>query len=229
MGLIRSVTDLLLPRYCKVCGRRLDTGEQHLCISCFLGMPRLEYLPEELSLAERILLTERNVVRAASMLKYEKESDYSKIIYHLKYYNHPSVGSWLAEIGARELRDKGFLDGVEMIIPLPLSSVKQRRRGYNQSAYIAEGISRVIEIPVADGIVTREVSNQKQAGLGRFQRWNNAEGLFSVAQPKFLAGRHVLVVDDVMTTGATLCSLIQTMEKAAPDIRISVFTLAIVE
>ena len=223
----RSLIDFVLPRYCKVCGRRLDTGETNLCISCYLSMPSLDYQPDSLSLAERILLTEKNVVRAASVIQYEKESDYRRILFHLKYWNHPEVGTWLARIGAERLAEKGFFDGVDSIVTVPLSARKRRKRGYNQCDYIAQGVAQVTGLPLIEGAVERGVEHQHQAGLGRYQRWNNAEGLFSVRNPELLRGHHILLIDDVMTTGATLCSLIGVINAAVPDIRITVFTLAI--
>lgn len=222
-----SLIDFLLPRYCKVCGRRLDTAETNLCVSCYLSMPFLEYQPDSLSLAERILLTEKNVVRAASFIHYEKESDYRKILFHLKYWNHPEVGTWLARIGADRLASKGFFEGVDSIVTVPLSLHKQKKRGYNQCDFIAQGINQVLTLPLITGAVERDVENQRQAGLGRYQRWNNAEGLFKVSHPELLDGRHILLIDDVMTTGATLCSLIDVINAAVTNIKITVFTLAI--
>ncbi len=227
MGAVRAIVDLLLPRYCKVCGRRLDTGEEHLCVPCLLGMPRMDYDPAEISPAERLLLTERPLVRAASYMMYEKESDYRRILYHLKYYGHPSVGSWMAETAARELARKGFFDGIGLIVPVPLSKRKRRRRGYNQCTYIAQGISRVTGLEIEENAVCRSSGGVRQAGLGKYQRWGNADGIFSVACPQRLEGCHILIVDDVLTTGATLCSMISAIAQAVPDIRVSVFTLAL--
>ena len=229
MNLWNSVLDFLLPRYCKVCGRRLAAGEVHMCVPCFLGMPCLDYDMNGLSPAEKILMTERQVVRAASMMQYDKDSHYRNLLYNMKYYNKPKVGTWLAGIGARRLQSKGFFEGVDCIVPVPLSKRKQRRRGYNQCSFIARGVSGVIGLPVVENAVVRDVEKVRQAGLGKYQRWDNAEGLFRVAEPGVLAGRHILLVDDVMTTGSTLCSMIETIAAAVPDIKISVFTLGIVE
>lgn len=228
MKLFRSLLDFFLPRYCKVCGKRLNIGEDHLCMGCFASMPVLEWNPEEgLSPAERILLSEKPVQRAASVIQYDKDSNYRKILYHLKYYSHPDVGVWLAKLGAERLAEKGFFEGIDIIIPVPLSKRKKRRRGYNQSSYIAYGIRQVTGLPVYEDVLTRVKGKSRQAGLGRFQRWNNASGLYSVARPECLNGKHVLLVDDVMTTGATLCSIIQTLNEANSGVRVSVFTLAI--
>lgn len=228
MRLFRSLTDFIMPRYCKVCGKRLNLGEEHLCMGCFASMPVLEWNPDDgFSPAERILLSERQVQRAASVIQYDKDSNYRKIIYHLKYYNHPDVGVWLSVMGAEKLAGRGFFDGIDIIIPVPLSKRKKRRRGYNQSSYIAYGIRQVTGLPVYEDIIVRTKDRSRQAGLGRFQRWKNATGLYSVARPECLSGKHVLLVDDVMTTGATLCSVIKTLCETNSGIKVSVFTLAI--
>ena len=227
MRLAESVADVLLPRFCKVCGRRLAAGEKHLCAVCTIGMPVLKYRRDELSQTECRLLGEKSLVRAASFMTYDKESGYSRIMYHLKYYGHPHVGRWLAVQAARQLLGEGFFDGVDFIVPVPLAPRKLRRRGYNQCDYIASGIRDVTGLPVRDDAVARRVSNQVQAREGWLQRWSNAEGIFCVKDARIMAGRHVLIVDDILTTGATVSSLIDVMQDAAPDIRVSVFTLCL--
>lgn len=226
-GLPRMLLEFVFPRYCKVCGRRLDPSEDQLCITCFLGLPRIEYRQDTLSLTERMLITEKSLVRAASLFQYSKESDYRNILFHLKYWHHPKVGQWLACVGATELRDKGFFEGIDCIVPMPISYWKELRRGYNQCSYIAKGIRQATGIPIISNAIVLEKKHSKQAGLGKFQRWKNAENLFKVTSPELLAGKHILVIDDVITTGATLCSLIDVMESDIPNIKVSVFTLAI--
>ena len=226
-GILRLLFEFIFPRYCKVCGRRLSTSEEHLCITCFLNAPWLDYSMNEINPAERILLTEKSLVRAASVMQYSRESDYRKILFHLKYWNHPKVGTWLARIGAVHLKEKGFFNGIDCIVPLPLTRIKEIRRGYNQCMYIANGICKVTGLPVITHAVKREKEHTHQAGLGKYQRWRNAQELFKVTNPSILHGKHILIIDDVVTTGATLCSLIDVMERSIPDLKVSVFTLAI--
>jgi len=228
-GLIRMLLDFVFPHYCKVCGHRLDPSENELCITCFLNMPRLEYNKDVINPTEKMLLTEKSLVRAVSLMQYSKESDYRNILFHLKYWHHPKVGSWLARIAAMELKEKGFFEGVDCLVPLPLTLRKEIRRGYNQCTFIAKGIRQVTGLPIISSVVKREAEHSKQAGLGKYQRWKNAQDLFKVTDPSLLAGKHVLIIDDVITTGATLCSLIDVMELSIPDLRVSVFTLAIAE
>ena len=228
MSLIGSLADVLMPRYCKVCGRRLSVCEEHLCAACTLKMPLLPYSRDTLSQTETLLLGETSLVRAASYFRYDKESEYRKILYHLKYYAHPDVGRCLARRAATLFDGEGFFEGIDYIVPVPLSRGKRRKRGYNQCDYIARGIQSVTGLTVRTDVVVRSVSNQVQAKKGRMQRWLNAEGIFAVTDAGALANRHVLVVDDVVTTGATIMSLMDVMSASA-DVRISVFTLALAE
>lgn len=203
--------------------------EEQLCVTCFLGMPRLEYRADVINPTERMLLTEKSLVRAASVLQYSKESDYRNILFHLKYWRHPQVGVWLARVGAQELLSKGFFEGIDCIVPMPITYWKEIKRGYNQCSFIAKGIRKATGLPIVNNAVKCVKAHSKQAGLGKYQRWNNAQDLFQVTDPSLLAGKHVLVVDDVITTGATLCSLIDVMEANIPDLRVSVFTLAVAD
>lgn len=229
MNLLNSIADVLLPRYCKVCGHRLSVGEQHLCACCSLRLPVMEYHRGRVNPAENRLMGVTALKRAASFIAYEKESDYRRIMYHLKYYGHPDVGSYLASQAARKLMAEGFFDGVDFIVPVPLSRRKKRSRGYNQCDSIAAGIAGITHLPVRNNVVKRIVSNQVQAKKDRLQRWRNASDIFAVTDAASLAGKHVLVVDDILTTGATLSSLIDTMRISAPDIRVSVFTLGLTD
>lgn len=112
---------------------------------------------------------------------------------------------------------------------MPITYWKEIKRGYNQCSFIAKGIRKATGLPIINNAVKCVKAHSKQAGLGKYQRWNNAQDLFAVTDPSALAGKHVLVVDDVITTGATLCSLIDVMEEKIPNLKVSVFTLAVAD
>ncbi len=147
------------------------------------------------------------------------------IIYHIKYYGHPKLATYLASIYAEELKQKGFFDGIDLIIPLPLHWRRQMKRGYNQSHYIAQGVHQVTNIPVLKNVVKRVKNNSSQTHLNAQQRMENVEDIFRLKHPELIAGHHILLVDDVTTTGATLSSCAQELAKAK-DVRISILTLA---
>lgn len=164
-------------------------------------------------------------IRATAYFHYYKNGKYSNLIHHLKYYEHPEVGTYLGRLAATEIKASGFFDGIDIIIPVPLSKKKQHQRGYNQCDYIARGISEATGIPLRTDCIERTIDTDTQTRKGRMERWKNAKGIFRVTTPSALKGKHILLVDDVATTGATLHACLSAL-LAASNIRISVFTLA---
>lgn len=225
MNWIKDLISLLFPRYCKVCGRRLTHSENHLCISCLLELPRTHYeqIPENLLMQHFIEWPE--VVSATAYLYYYKEGKYSSLIHHLKYHDHPEVGTYLGRLAATELRESGFFDGIDLIIPVPLSRKRYRQRGYNQSDYIAQGISEVTRIALRTDCLVRTVDTDTQTHKSQEERWKNTEGIFQVVNPEVLKGKHLLLIDDVATTGATLHACASAL-LTLPGVRISIFALA---
>jgi ComF family protein len=164
------------------------------------------------------------VVRATAYFYYYKEGQYSKLIHHLKYYDHPEVGTFLGRLAATELKPSGFFDGIDLIIPIPLSKKKYHKRGYNQCDYIAHGISQIIGADVDSQCIKRIIDTNTQTQKNRTERWRNTENIFQVINTDTLKGRHILLVDDVATTGATLHACISAI-LMVPNVRISIFTL----
>ncbi|MBR4312842.1 MAG: ComF family protein [Bacteroidaceae bacterium] len=225
MQWINDLKELLFPRYCKVCRRRLMQSEQHLCINCLLDLPRTHYEREPNNLLMQHLMEWPEVIRATAYFYYYKEGKYSSLIHHLKYYDHPEVGTYLGRLAATELKASGFFDGIDLIIPVPLSKKKQRQRGYNQCDYIARGISEITGIIICTDCIERSINTDTQTAKGRIERWKNTEGIFRITNAETLKGKHILLLDDVATTGATLHACISTL-LTVPGVRVSVFALA---
>lgn len=224
MNWLNDLKGLIFPRYCKVCGRRLMHSEQHLCINCLLDLPRTHYEQNPNNLLMQHFLEWPEVVRATAYFYYYKEGKYSQLIHHLKYYDHPEVGTYLGRLAATELKANGFFDGIDLIVPVPLSKKKQRQRGYNQSDYIARGISEVTSIDMCTDSIERIVNTDTQTAKGRIDRWKNTEGIFRIKNTATLTGKHILLIDDVATTGATLHACVSAL-LTMPGIRVSVFAL----
>lgn len=225
MKWIDDLKELLFPRYCKVCRRRLAHNEQHLCVSCLLELPRTHYERTPNNLLMQHFMEWPEVVAATSYFYYDKEGRYSSLIHHLKYYDHPEVGTYLGRLAATELRASGFFEGIDLIIPVPLSKNKLRKRGYNQCDYIAQGISQIIGADLHTHCIERTVNTDTQTRKSRSERWKNTEKIFQVTHANTLKGKHILLVDDVATTGATLHACTSVILKI-PNVRISIFTLA---
>lgn len=222
MKWISDLLDIIFPRHCCVCGELLSAQETDICLNCLYALPRIE--AESRKDIEHIFWGKIDIERATSYIYYHKGSPYNNLIHTLKYHGRPIVGERLAYIAAKELQESGFFDGIDIIVPLPLSRKKKRKRGYNQCDYISDGISRATGIPVAKNIVRRTISNETQTHKNRDERWKNVEGIFSVAAPSCLEGRHILLVDDILTTGATLASCAKTIKESS-NCTISIFTI----
>lgn len=225
MKWIDDLKELLFPRHCKVCGRRLMKSEQHLCIGCMLELPRTHYELHPDNPLMQHFMEWPEVLRATAYIYYYKEGKYSSLIHHLKYYDHPEVGTFLGGLAANELKSSGFFDDIDLIVPVPLSKKKFRKRGYNQCDYIARGISKATGIPTRANCIERVIDTDTQTRKGQTERWKNTEGIFRVIKPETIKGRHLLLIDDVSTTGATLHACITALLTHS-GVRISVFTLA---
>lgn len=224
MKWIDDFKELLFPRYCKVCGRRLMQSEQHLCLCCLLELPRTHYEQVPDNLLMQHFMEWPEVIRATAYFYYHKEGQYSNLIHHLKYYDHPEVGIYLGRLAANELKQSGFFDGIDLIVPVPLSKKKFRKRGYNQCDYIARGISESTEIPMRTDCIERIIDTDTQTHKNSMKRWKNTAGIFRATQPDTLKKKHILLVDDVATTGATLHACAASL-LAIPGIRVSIFAL----
>ena len=165
------------------------------------------------------------IEKAVSMFHHDGKKT-RRIIYTIKYEGHPIVATYLASIYAQELKDYHFFDDIDCIIPLPLHWRKQLKRGYNQSHYIAQGIRQVTGLPIYKHIVKRESNNPSQTHLNPHERQENVKDVFRLTHPEKIAGQHILLVDDVTTTGATLASCAKELAKA-PNVKISILTLAV--
>ena len=225
MSWIKDLKELLFPRYCKVCGQRLMKSEQHLCLGCLLELPRTHYEQNPENELMQHFMEWPEVIRATAYMYYHKESQYAHLIHHLKYHDHPETGTFLSRLAAKEILPSGFFEGIDLIVPVPLSKKKQRKRGYNQCDYIAQGISEATGIPVNTQCIERIIDTDTQTRKGSTERWKNAEGIFRLTNITSLKNKHILLVDDVSTTGSTLHACTSTL-LCAPNVRISIFALA---
>ena len=222
-----SFWSLLFPRCCVVCGSPLSRGEECLCTCCNINLPRTGFHlrkdnPVECLFWGRI----PGLKRASSFLFYRKGSDFRRILHMLKYGGYKELGEVMGRYMSAELSSGEFFDGVDMIIPVPLHRKKQKLRGYNQSEWIASGIASVTGIPLCAECMIREKNTETQTRKSTFERWENVEGIFRLCDTVHFEGKHVLLVDDVLTTGATTVACASAFAGVS-GIRNSVLTLAV--
>ena len=222
----RDLLRIIFPKVCEVCGRSLVKGERVMCLHCDISLPRTRVHTDDFNAIHKRLAGSTPIDRAAGMFYYYRESDYARLIHVAKYNSRPIVARQLAETYARELLPDGFFDGIDVILPVPLHSIKLISRGYNQSEEIAKGLSAVTGIMVGDNLVARR-GHSTQTKKNSYSRWVNAQGIYDVVNGDEFEGKHVLVVDDVITTGATLLACCEAIHRVAPTARISVLSLAV--
>lgn len=216
------------PRCCAVCGASLIEGEDTICTRCNIDMPRTNYHKMKDNPVERMFWGKFPLERATSYFFYRKGSDFRRILHQLKYGGRKELGAVMGRCMAAELLPTGFFEDVDVVIPVPLHPRKQRARGYNQSEWIARGVFQVTGIPVDTSSVIREKHTNTQTRKSIYERWENVEGIFKLRHPERLVGKHILIVDDVLTTGATTTACADVFREIG-GIRISVLTLAVAE
>ena len=161
--------------------------------------------------------------QAAALLYYEPHSEMARIIYELKYHDRPDVGEDMGRLMANEMQYGRFFDGVDLLLPVPISRKRRRQRGYNQSEALALGVSQVTGLPVVTHALMRKHFRQSQTHLSAFERQENVADIFQLADDSPLRNRHVLLIDDICTTGATLRACADVLD-AVEGIRLSVLT-----
>lgn len=223
-----SFVSLLFPRCCIVCGRPLAKGEECLCTLCNINLPRTGYHLMEDNPVEKLFWGKIPLERATSFFFYRKGSDFRQILHQLKYGGQKNIGAIMGRYMAAELQESGFFEDIDVIVPVPLHKKKQRLRGYNQSEWIARGIATVTGIPIDTESVVRHKNTETQTSKSSLERWENVNGIFELHHAESLAGKHILIVDDVLTTGATTVECASCLTEIE-RVRISVLTLAIAE
>lgn len=225
-GLVHDIDEVLFPRVCVVCGKKLVAAEPSVCAGCLSRLPYTCYRGMSGNATERLFYGMVPLVRANSFFYYYPGSDSHRILMALKYERHPELGRFLGSMMAAELLGTGFFNDIDAIVPVPLASGRERRRGYNQSYMLARGVADVTGIPVMDRVVKRVVEGLSQTRLSHSERRSNVEDVFSCICPQLISKQHVLLMDDVVTTGATLSSCMRAMNVSC-ETRFSVLTLAL--
>ena len=223
-----SFLSLLFPRCCLVCGRPLAKGEECICTMCNINLPRTNYHFQQDNPVEQLFWGKIPLERATSFFFYRKGSDFRQILHQLKYGGRKELGAIMGRYMASELLPTGFFNGIDVIIPVPLHKKKQQLRGYNQSEWIVRGIAAVTGIPVNAESIIRRKNTETQTRKSTFERWENVDGIFELHSSEHLQEKHVLIVDDVLTTGATTVACASALMEIQ-GIRISILTLAVAE
>lgn len=222
---LNDLVSIFYPRGCVGCGTTLQYGEKYLCLNCLLHLPETNYHLSAENPIEQIFWGRVKVEHVYSFLFFRKGNVVQSILHQLKYKGNKEIGAYLAEMYGQKLAHEGCLADVDAIVPIPLHPKKMRLRGYNQSEWIAIGLSRGLGIPYTNDFLIRSTFTETQTRKSRFNRWQNVKDVFQAANVEELSGKHILICDDVLTTGATTEAAIQKLLEV-PGVRVSVVTLA---
>jgi ComF family protein len=223
---IKGLTHLFFPHVCAGCNGSMAKGEEVLCLKCELKLPETRFHTIIENPCEKKFWGRVNVERASSFLFFEKGSSTQKLMQLLKYQGRQDVGALLGKLYARKIAQEApDFTRVDMIIPVPLHEAKLRSRGYNQCDSIAQAFAETWQKPIFKNILIRTHNNITQTGKNRMGRWENVDKIFAVTQPDKIKNKHILLIDDVLTTGATLEACSQEILKIEGT-KISILTLA---
>ena len=224
-SLINNVLSVFYPDLCIGCHQALQQNEKHLCLNCLLHLPETNYHldhgnPLTLLFAGRVPVKE-----TASLLFFRKGTQTQGILHSLKYRGNKEIGAFLGEYYGRKLAESELFRDIDLIIPIPLHPKKLKKRGYNQSEWIAKGLSAGMNVPYNTSLLVRTTFTETQTKKSRYNRWENVKSVFAVTDTEQLRGKHILLCDDVLTTGATMEAAISKLTECG-DVTVSVVTLA---
>jgi len=222
---LKDFANLIFPEVCAVCDEGLMNNEKVICTKCLYHIPKTNFVNNPDNEVAKLFWGRTNIQNATSFFYFNKGSNYQKLIHKLKYKAKTEIGFEMGKIFGTELKSSKFNE-IDIIVPVPLHKIKFRKRGFNQCDFIARGISEILKKPVDYKCCYRKIFTDSQTKKSRYERWENVDDIFDVNNPEIFTGKHILLVDDVVTTGSTLEACANALLKIN-DTRISVATLAI--
>lgn len=224
--MLADFSSLLFPDACINCNTILIKGEKHLCSICLVNLPKIANNHQDILKLEQRLWGKLKVQKSFAFLKYIKGGVTQKLLFNLKYEGNKTLGIQLGKWFANEIASEVAKQQIDYIIPVPIHIKRKRKRGFNQSDIIAEGMSQVLEIPFETGAILRTENGSSQTKKNRWNRWSGTEGIYSVNKIEIIKDKNILIVDDVITTGATFEAVGKSLLSAEPK-TISIATVGL--
>ncbi len=224
--MVNYIINLILPRKCIVCSTLLSDKEKYICDECLVELPLTYFWDWRNNPAEVKLWGRTYIEKVYSLFFYSHENNYHNILFKIKYHHKKKLGIYIGELLGEKIKDK--TTDIDFIVPVPIHKRKKRKRGYNQSEIIARGVSNIIHKPVKTTILHKVKYTKSQTKVSMEGKWQNVSNTFSVNNKNISPGHHILLVDDVLTSGATIEACYNELS-TIEGIKVSVATIAYVE
>lgn len=225
MTLINDFMSLIYPRHCEACGNSLFKHEAYICNYCKLNLPKSNYHKNSHNELIQTFGGRIPLENALCYYVFEKSGKVQKLLHAIKYQNQKELAQFIGELYGQDLLNGKTLEAVDVIIPIPLHYKKLKSRGFNQSEWFAKGIAKTLNKKLDVNSLERITETSTQTKKKKYQRWENVEGIFKVKESQALINQHVLIVDDVITTGATIEAAWEAL-KEIEGVKISVISIA---
>ncbi|MBT8260204.1 MAG: ComF family protein [Bacteroidia bacterium] len=227
--MFKSLINLFYPKICYACNNVLTDNENGICTVCRHELPVTNYHLEDNNQVEKVFFGRVKIIHATSLFWFQKKGMVQQLLHNLKYRGHEEIGKILGQWLGYELKNSSKFKDIDLVIPVPLHKSRQRKRGYNQVAKFAQEIANQLDALYVDYILVKTIPTKTQVFKTRFSRWDDSKAMFNLKHSEELKGKHILLVDDIITTGATIesCANVLLNHKFNKDIKISVATMAI--
>jgi ComF family protein len=226
-NLLNDLLWIIFPKLCASCSKALNSGEKEICTHCRFHLPYTNTHKSADNVVIKRFWGKTNLTSAASFLYFREGEKVRHLIHQFKYHGRKNVGIVIGKMYGNELRSVESYKSADLIIPVPLHKSKRKKRGYNQSALFAEGLSATMNIPCDFNSLVRRIPTDTQTKKRRYNRFENVDKIFELVDHDAVRGKHVILVDDVVTTGSTLTACAQELLKAEGT-RVSIVTIACV-
>ncbi|MEM9546409.1 MAG: ComF family protein [Bacteroidota bacterium] len=222
----KRLLNLIYPRLCILCNAETPNEGQHFCVDCLINMPRTNHFKRKENVAAQRFWGRFPFEDVASVLNFDSYSDIRWMIHRLKYEGRKDIGHTLGIMAGKSMLKSKFFKDIDVIIPIPLHREKKAKRGYNQAAYFGRGIAEMLSVPMREDVVVKYKYTKSQTKMSRMERIRNVMDSFRLEEKKGIESRHILIVDDVLTTGATIEACARILMEAA-NVKISIVTACI--
>lgn len=226
MSLVNDFIGLFFPKVCYACDNVLLKNEETICTRCLFNLPRTNFHLHRDNPVSELFWGRARIEAATAFLYFAKAGRVQQLIHNYKYKGRLEVGRMLGKMFGADLKNSQYFSSVEAVVPVPLHWSKQKIRGFNQSEIFGREMASVMNIPIITDALVREKATATQTKKSRFERWQNVSYVFRMAQPEKIAGKHILLVDDVVTTGATIEASASVLLEC-PGTRVSIAFLAV--